>query len=319
VATKLPILSQINALADGTRSRILLLLEHHELTVSELVAILQLPQSTVSRHLKVLGDEGWIQGRGKGTSRWYRMRHAGLSPSAERLWGAVREDLAETVGALHDRERGRAIVAARRSSSKSFFAATAHRWDTVRRKLFGRHVEAAALLGLLDERWTVGDLGCGTGTLSASLAPFVRRVVAVDESQAMLDAAAARVASLGNVELRRGDLEALPITDGELDAALLILVLHHLSEPPAAIARAATALAPGGRLLIVDMLPHDREDLARELGHVWPGFAPEQVHEWLTDAGLRPRLSVPLPADLEATGPALFALAGVKPGDELGA
>ena len=127
-------------------------------------------------------------------------------------------------------------------------------------ELFGERSELLPLLSLLDPDWVVGDLGCGTGATSEALAPFVAKVVAVDESPEMLEAAHQRLAPFegeGRVELRRGSLEELPVEDGELDAALLLLVLHHLSDPAAVLAEASRVLAPGGRLLVVDMLAHD--------------------------------------------------------------
>src|SRR5919199_6338629 len=227
------IFEDLTALADATRSRLLLVLDRHELTVSELCAVLQLPQSTVSRHLRVLADEGWVVSRAEGTSRQYRVA-APLEPPARRLWQLVREQLAEGADASRDAERLRSVVAERRRKSQEFFSTAAGQWDALRAELFGRRVELSALLGLLDDEWVVGDLGCGTGQLAESLAPFVRRVVAVDASRAMLAAARRRLAHAPNVELRLGELEALPAEDGELDAAVLFLVLHYVVDPPRA-------------------------------------------------------------------------------------
>lgn len=172
----------------------------------------------------------------------------------------------------------------------------------------------AALAAFLDAGWAVGDLGCGTGQLAASLAPFVRRVVAVDESETMLDAAGARIAALGvgNVELRGGVLEQLPVADAELDAAVLSLVLHYAPEPADVLREAARTLRPGGRLLVVDMLPHNREEWRERMGHVWQGFGAEQIGGWLGDAGFGAVRYLPLPADPCAKGPRLFAATAVR-------
>ncbi len=117
----------------------------------------------------------------------------------------------------------------------------------MRLELFGRRADIA-LLGLLDESWTVADLGCGTGAVSQSLAPFVERVIGVDESNAMLVAAKKRVHGLDNIDLRNGRLEALPLGDREVDVALLFLVLHYVAEPVRVISEAVRVLKPGGRL-----------------------------------------------------------------------
>jgi ArsR family transcriptional regulator len=318
IQTAPDLFDRLTALADPTRSRMLLVLERHELTVSELCAVLQLPQSTASRHLKTLGDEGWVVSRSEGTSRLYTMAPARLDASGRRLWDAVREPLATSPSAAHDDGRLRSVLAARRAKSQEFFSTAAGQWDRVRTELFGGRTDLVALLALLDDGWTVGDLGCGTGSLSATLAPFVRRVVAVDASAPMLDAARERLGSLvvppngagsrssRGVELRQGELEALPIADAELDAAILSLVLHYVPDPARAIAEAARVVRPGGRVLAVDMLPHTRDEYRQTMGHVWQGFTREQMERWLGDAGLvRVRVQA-LPADPQAKGPTLF-------------
>jgi DNA-binding transcriptional ArsR family regulator len=174
------ILDHLAALADTTRSRILLLLDRHELTVSELCGIVQLPQSTVSRHLKALADSGWIAARSEGTSRLYTMTH--------------------------------------------------------------------------------------------------------DE-----------------------------LDEGQLDAATLMLVLHHVPEPGHALAEVARTLKAGGRTIIVDMLPHDRESYRQQMGHVWLGFSDDHVRRMLSDAGFDQARVVPLAPDARAKGPGLFVSTARKP------
>ena len=250
------VFDRLSALADQTRARVLLVLERHELTVGELSAVLQLPQSTTSRHLKTLSDEGWVTSRADGASRYYSF--ARLDASAHRLWGVVREEVAAGPGAAHDVKRLERILADRRVRSQEFFSTSASQWGRVREELFGVQADLVALLGLLDDRATVADLGTGTGQFAATVAPYVRRVIAIDASQAMLAAARQRLAPHANVELRQGELESLPLEVGEADLAVLLLVLHHLAEPAAALAEAARVVKPGGRLLVFDMMPHDR-------------------------------------------------------------
>jgi ArsR family transcriptional regulator len=162
---------------------------------------------------------------------------------------------------------------------------------------------------LLDPEWTVGDLGCGTGQVAEALAPWVRQVIAIDESAAMLQAAKRRVRGLANVEVRRGDLEALPIPDASLDALTCVLVLHHLPAPALALAEAARVLRPGGRLLLADMMPHDRDTYRHQMGHVWLGFSELEITRYLTAAGFEAIRLQPLPPDPTAQGPTLFAAA----------
>jgi ArsR family transcriptional regulator len=297
------------SLADTTRSRILLLLERHELTVSELCTIVQLPQSTVSRHLKALADSEWIAARAEGTSNLYSMTRD-LDSAARRLWLLVREQVGASPTAAQDQRRLQAALAERRTKSQEFFSSSAGQWDRVRDELFGDRFHLAALAAFAQADWTVGDLGCGTGQVSAALAPFVARVISVDGSAAMLQAARKRLQAFDNIDLRRGDLEALPIDDGRLDAATLMLVLHHVPEPERALTDVARVLKPQGRAIVVDMLPHDRESYRQQMGHVWLGFSDEHVRRMFQEAGLENVRIVALPPDARAKGPGLFVATG---------
>ena len=306
------ILDDLAALGDLVRTRMLVVLERHELTVGELCTVLQLPQSTVSRHLKVLGDAGWVASRKDGTSRFYTLALREHPNGARKLWNVVREHVATLPAALQDSRRLAALLARRRTASQEFFATAAGQWDKLRDELFGHEFYAGALLSLLDPCWVVGDLGCGTGQMASTIAPNVARVIAVDGSNEMLAAARKRLRGTANVELRRADLESLPLEDGALDVALMVLVLHHLPDPAAAIREAARALKPHGRLLIVDMLPPDREEYKQQMGHVWLGFADEQMRAWMHDAALQDvRIRALAPA-VNAKGPALFVATGGK-------
>jgi ubiquinone/menaquinone biosynthesis C-methylase UbiE len=309
--TAAPILDHLAALADPTRARVMHVVEGQELTVTDICAVLQVPQSTVSRHLRILADDGWVVGRADGTSRRYRV--PSLAADRRRLWELVRADVAATPTARHDAARLADILAERRSRSQEFFSSAAVEWDALRTELFGRRLEETVALGLLDDRWTIGDIGCGTGQLTAALAPWVNRVIAVDESRAMLTAARTRLAGLRNVEVRHGDLASLPLRDGELDAAVVLLVLHYALDPAGALTEAARVVRPGGRVLVIDMVPHDRDEYRDRMGHLWTGFAEDTVLDWLDAAGLEAPTWRALPADPAARGPLLFAATGRRP------
>jgi ubiquinone/menaquinone biosynthesis C-methylase UbiE len=274
--------------------------------VGELCAVLQLPQSTVSRHLKVLADDDWVVSRADGASRLYRMPVADLEPDARRLWQVVRDQIADSPAALRDAERLRGVLAERRARSEAFFDTAAGQWDHLRLELFGARTEVLPLLGLVEPSWTVADLGCGTGHLTQTLAPFAGRVIGVDSSPAMLRAAKARLGGLNNVELRRGELEALPLEDRTVDAAFLVMVLPYLADPVPVIAEAARVLKRDGRLLITDLMPHERAEYRQTLGHLRQGVSGEQLREWLAQGGLPDVRYHALPPEPEAKGPMLF-------------
>ncbi len=180
-------------------------------------------------------------------------------------------------------------------------------------ELFGARTELFALLGLLRPDAVVGDLGCGTGYLAEAMAPFVGRVIAIDESVPMLRAARARLAAFSNVEVRQGAIEALPVEPDELDHAMLSLVLHYVADPAQALAAIHRSLKAGGSLLIVDMLPHDHAEFRETMGHVWQGFGADQLKRWSEEAGFSGCRAHPLPPASNAKGPTLFSAVLTKP------
>ncbi|MDX1642919.1 MAG: metalloregulator ArsR/SmtB family transcription factor [Thermoanaerobaculia bacterium] len=310
--TKPAILDRMQVLSDPMRSRLLAVLDRAELTVSELCDVVQAPQSTVSRHLRVLADDGWIEARREGTNRHYSMTER-LDEEAGRLWEVVGGELRDAPFGEHDAMRLASVLRRRRERSRDFFDRTAGEWDELRQELYGETAELSAALALLDDGWTVGDLGCGTGRVADRLAPWIARLVAVDASRSMLDEARRRLARHDNVDLRRGDLEELPLEDGELDTALLVLVLHHLPQPEVVLAEVRRVLKPGGRLVILDMVPHDRTEYRSQMGHLWLGFEEEELAGWLEAAGLEAARYSVLPPDPAARGPMLFVATARRP------
>src|SRR6478609_2429997 len=192
------IFDDLSTLSDATRSRMLLLLERHELTVSELCTVLQLPQSSVSRQLKTLADASWVTSRRDGTSRYYTLLLE--SPDSQTLWQLTRAQLEGKSAAAQDARRLERVLAARRAASEQFFASASGKWDKLRDELFGNDFAFRAIAGLLDDQWTVADLGCGTGARTKMLAPHVKHVIGVDASEEMLEAAKTRLSAEKNIE-----------------------------------------------------------------------------------------------------------------------
>jgi ArsR family transcriptional regulator len=308
------LLEWMDGLADPTRLRILRALERRPLSVLESCEVLRLPQSTVSRHLKILADGGWLQGRRQGTQTLYGWAPE-VAPAARRLWQVARAETEAWPAVRQDALRLEALRA-RRDEAQRFFAGAAGAWDRLRAETYGTSFGREALLALLPPGWTVADLGCGTGALAAELAPRVRRVIAVDQSAAMLRAARRRTAALPNVEIHEAPLEALPLGDGVCDAALLVLVLGYVADPAPVVAEAARVLRPGGRLVVVDAARHGDEVLRARMGQTRPGFEEAELAAILAAAGLEGASARPLPPDPAARGPGLvLAAAGRRASD----
>jgi ubiquinone/menaquinone biosynthesis C-methylase UbiE len=274
-------------LSDPTRVRILTLLAREELAVQELMDVLGMAQSRVSRHLAILRDAGLLRDRRDGTYVFYR-----FVPPREQAWQRA-WDL--VVGALSDdptSDRDAAalsrVLEARAARTRSFFDAVGPEWDALRKVFNDDALRARAVARLVDPDQCVVDVGTGTGILAGELRRLGPRVIAVDHSARMLEAARARLAARGieGVELRRGEASALPLADGEVDAALAHMVLHYLPSPAEAIREMARVVAPGGSVVTVDFVSHEHEWMRHELGVMWLGFDAAEVRSWFGDAGL---------------------------------
>jgi ubiquinone/menaquinone biosynthesis C-methylase UbiE len=304
-----PLLLRLSALNDPVRLRVLRLLDREELSVGELARALQLPQSTVSRHLKLLHEGGWAIKRAEGTASLYRVAEPSLDESRRELWQVAREQMTRpplSPTFQQDDARLAGVLAERATDSRTFFGRVAGEWDHLRRELFGERFTAEALLGLLDPAWVVADIGCGTGNVSDQIAPYVRKVIAIDREPAMLESARKRLKHWQNVEFRQGDLAGLPLKDDEVDAAIVVLVLHHVHDPSAAVADIARALKRGGQLLIVDMVTHDRASYHHTMGHVHLGFDEKQTKAWARSAGLTLTRYHRLRPETQTSGPDMF-------------
>jgi ArsR family transcriptional regulator len=296
----------MEALSEPTRLRLLGLLERHELGVVELCDVLQLPQSTVSRHLKVLLERGWVRHRKHATTHLYRMILDELDPPTRKLWLLAREQTDGWATLRQDQLRLTRRLRQRQTDTRQFFAGAVGQWDKLRRELYGDRFNTEALLALLPGDWTIADLGCGTAGLAAELASHVRQVIGVDNSPAMLKAARRRTDELANVELRQGELESLPIETGTCDAAMLVLVLSYAADPSVVLREMCRILKPGGKAVVVDLLPHDRDDFRRQMGQQHAGFDPAAFATMLASAGFSHPNLRPLPPEPSAKGPALF-------------
>lgn len=282
-------LAIFRALADSTRLRIVALLRSMELSVGELAQVLGQSQPRVSRHVKILCDAGLVERRKEGSWVFVALgAHAKVQPilSALDSWNEADH------WTVADEARLAAVRADRASAAAEWFEANAREWDAIRSlHVAESEVEAAMAKALGDTKLgCLIDIGTGTGRMLELFAPQAQHALGIDRSSEMLRLARAKLSERGlaNAELRQADLYALPLQDGGADAAILHHVLHFAQQPGAAIGEAARVLSDGGRLLIVDFAPHDREDLRTRDAHTRLGFSDEQILGWFANAGLAP-------------------------------
>jgi ArsR family transcriptional regulator len=283
------LLSALKAAAEPTRLRLLALLTHGELSVSELTQILAQSQPRISRHLKLLTDAGLITRCREGAWAFYRLAEQGQHDALARL--LVDEIRGDEPVVARDRERLKAVRATRAEAAAAYFRANAAHWDEIRTLYLTESEVEAAMLDLIgpDPLDSMIDLGTGTGRVLEIFAPVARRAIGFDVNHEMLTVARANLAeaALSHCQVRHGDRFGLPAGTGPADLVTLHQVLHYLDDPAGAVAEAARLVAPGGRLLIVDFLPHDFEFLRSQHAHRRLGFSPQEVAGWCRQAGLR--------------------------------
>lgn len=274
-------------LSDPTRVRVLALLEQQELAVQELMEVLGMAQSRVSRHLAILREAGLLQDRREGTYVFYRMSAPREGPWHE-AWQLVRRQLQGDPLVLGDAAALEQVLRARAARTRTFFDAVGPEWDALRKVFNDDALRARAVAHLVPRGLTVADVGTGTGILAAELARLGLRVVAIDHSARMLEAAAAKleVEGVHGVELRQGEASHLPLGDGCVAAAFAHMVLHYLPSPGDAIREMARVVAPGGTVVIVDFVRHEHEWMRQELGVTWLGFSLDELESWFREAGL---------------------------------
>ena len=306
------LISYFECLADPTRLRILRLLEKHELGVTELVDALQLPQSTISRHLKLLADQNWLASRRSGTSHLSVMLPAELTDTQQRLWAIAKAESSAWPVVRQDELRLDRRLRQRSDESKKFFTGAAAQWDSIRSQYYGGDLGLTGVLALIPADHVIADLGCGTGQLLAQLAPHVRQVIGVDNTPAMIEAAEHRTRDFDNVTIKSGELEALPLESKTVNAAVMTLALSYVAEPLAVLREMHRILKPGGRAVVIDIMTHDRDDFRREMGQTRLGFSGEELTELLKDAGFAKAVATPVATAQNARGPALIlATAGL--------
>ncbi len=280
-------LKSLRALSDPTRLRIVALLEKDELSVAELQEITRLGQSRISTHLGLLADCELVRARREGKRTFYKLNENADATAREFIQLAIRgaKELPEHAG---DQINLKRVLARRREQAQVYFNQIAGRFDRVYGP--GRSWQAFGhlLLRILPPL-VVADLGAGEGLLSELLARRAKKVIAVDNSEKIVEfgKAKAKKNHLKNLEFRLGDLQNPPIDANSVDLVILSQALHHAENPADALAAAHNILKPGGQILLLDLLKHNFEKSRELYGDRWLGFAESDLHRWLENAGFK--------------------------------
>lgn len=294
------IFSTLQTLSDPLRVRILHVLAQGEFSVGELTQIFQTAQSTMSRQLKLLQNMGWIQKRTEGTGSWITFQPPLLNEDDQSIWNILHDKSAVT--AQSDVHKAKTLLSLRQTDSEHFFQTIKERWGALRTSLFGDQFLLPTLLSLLPSSLSIVDLGCGNGDTLLALAPHIDHLVGIDRSPSMLSLAKDRCVDHPHIVLKEGVLESLPAKNEQFDVALCILVLHHVPNIHTVLGEIARVLKPNGRLIILDMKTHKKQEFQKQMGHKHLGFSKEDfVHtqfscsRWFS-----------LPHQEQALGPPIF-------------
>lgn len=275
--------TRLKVLADATRVRLLALLEREELTVAELSAVTRLAQPRVSTHLARLKEAGLVRDRRAGVSAYYRFDDAPLDPALQQLWRTLRDGSDDAL-LRQDGERLPGVLAMR-ASDQNWADSVAG--DMERHYSPGRTWEALARSALpLLEAGDVLDIASGDGVLAELVAPHARRYVCIDTSRRVVNAATERLRRHRNVEVREGDMHALPFADAEFDLVVLMHALTYAAHPAQAVTEAARVLRPGGRLLLSSLSLHEHRAVVEAYGHLNLGFGERELRRFVEKSGL---------------------------------
>ena len=294
------LLSSLRAAAEPTRLRLLALAARGSFCVMEFTEILGQSQPMLSRHLKLLCDCGLLDRVREGANVWFAL------PQGDQ--GALARDLIARLPATDailesDRRQAARVLAERARIASESFRNKGADWDEMRALDLPAQAVEDALLALVpeDDLGRLLDIGTGTGRVLELLAPRIRLGLGIDASKAMLALARARLSHTGlaHCAVRLADMYRLPLADASFDIAVLQMVLHYAEDPEGAVAEAARVLRPGGRLILIDLAPHAREDLTAKRAHRWPGFSDAAIHNLLTNAGLDHGDAMTIPGALD--------------------
>ncbi|MBU0992428.1 MAG: metalloregulator ArsR/SmtB family transcription factor [Proteobacteria bacterium] len=280
-------INYFKALSDITRIRVFNVLLTYELSVNEIVLLLNMGQSLISRHLKILNDSGLLSCR---RDRVWAFYSANQTNDAKRFIDAISYLFKDDPLLLEDLDKASRLIDDRQNFTKTFFNSIASEWDRLKHDILTDIKLNEIIFNNIKKDCVVADLGCGTGDLLACLSAHISRAIGVDSSVKMLEQAKKRFKNSNTkIDFRLGELEHLPIGNGEVDTVIFSLVLHHLPSPESAIMESARILKSDGKIIIADFGKHENESMRKKYGDRWLGFQDSEIKRWLSDQGFELR------------------------------
>lgn len=278
------IIKYCKALADETRARLVNILLDFELNVGEIVQVMEMGQSRISRHLKILSDSGLVDVRREGLWAFYRASDEG--PGRDFLNG-VETLLEEEEDLKRDRNRAEKVIRERTAATRQFFDDIAPEWDRMTAEVLGELDLGREIQTRLPQCACAADIGCGPGDMLEILAGVSEQVIGVDNSPKMLELAEERFSGDAKMSLRIGEMSHLPLRDQEADCTVISLVLHHLARPEEAIREVGRVLKKGGKLLVAEFDQHENEVMRSEYGDRRLGIPSEKMSGWMEQEGFK--------------------------------
>ncbi|MCF6247926.1 MAG: metalloregulator ArsR/SmtB family transcription factor [Desulfobacula sp.] len=273
------------ALSDNTRLRLVFILQRYELNVNEIVRVVDMIQSGVSRHLKILTESGLLIARKEGSFTYYSaVDDDGLMP----LNVMIKKNLEKNEISQKDIEKAAEMIIIRQNRTKRFFKSVAPQWDRLKKEVLGTFDLNKKIKEMVCFDGNISDLGCGTGELLEMLLVDAKhKLIGIDSSPEMLAQAKLKLNGVDGTQLRLGELEYLPMGDREIDTAIMNMVLHHISQPKRPIEEVFRVIKPGGFFILSDFEKHDKENIREIIGGEWLGFKKENITRWMTQQGFK--------------------------------
>ncbi len=270
------------ALSDKTRLRLLYVLRRYELNVNEIVLVVEMIQSGVSRHLKILVESGLLSSRKDGSFTYY----SAAGNDFINAFVTLADKSSEMEEISNDLKKAGEMIKIRQNMTRRFFKTVAPHWDQLKKQVFGQFDLNSMILKKIQFQGEISDLGCGTGELMEKLSGKTQfKLVGIDSSPEMLEQARLRLLGKNNAELRLGELEHLPMKNKEIHTAVMNMVLHHISQPELPLLEAYRILKPGGIFILSDFDLHDQVKIRELMGGAWSGFEKEKIKTWLMETG----------------------------------